>query len=104
MGAQRPITIFLISVNSLLCGIYFCDTSRHRRKTGGQILSLDNFPSSSEYDIAKPINFNEVIEEFSSVKAKKKNNNYIVNLQLYMKNLNELYFMLCLHTVNKIKF
>jgi hypothetical protein len=71
MGAQRLITIFLISVNSSLCGTYFCDTSSYRRKTGGQILSLDNFPSNSEYDITKPINFNEVIHEFLSVKAKK---------------------------------
>jgi hypothetical protein len=75
----------------------------------GQILSLDNFPSSSEYDIAKPVSFYEVIDEFSSVKV-----NiyiftiyifiYIVNLQLYMKNLNELYVMLRLYTVNKLKF
>jgi hypothetical protein len=63
--------IFLISVNSSVCGIYFCDTSSHRRKTDSQILSLDNCPSSSEYDIAKSINFNEVIDELSSVKARK---------------------------------
>jgi hypothetical protein len=47
------------------------------RKTEGQILSLDNCPSSSEYDIAKTINFNDVIDEFASVKSKKR---YIVNL------------------------
>jgi hypothetical protein len=71
MGAQRLIKIFLISVNSSFCGIYSCDTSRHRRKTDGQILFLDSCPSSSEYDIAKNINFNDVIDEFSSVKARK---------------------------------
>jgi hypothetical protein len=62
---------------------------------------LWTIPSSSEYDIAKPINFNEVIDEFSSVKAKR---NYIVNFQLFMKNLNKLYFISCLYTVNKLKF
>jgi hypothetical protein len=66
MGAQRLI-IFLISVNSSLCGIHFCDTSRNRHKTDGQILSLD----SSEYDIAKNINLNDVIDVFASVKARK---------------------------------
>jgi hypothetical protein len=106
MGAQRPITIFLISVNSSLCGInfyyyyyyyylftaigfapggsspyttqlqqntyvQFCDTSSHRHKTDGQILSPDSCPSSSEYDIAKTINFNYVINEFASVEARK---------------------------------
>jgi hypothetical protein len=71
MGAQLLITIFLISVNSLLCGIYFCDTSRNRHKTDGQILSQDNCPSSNEYDIAKTINLNDVIDEFASVKARK---------------------------------
>jgi hypothetical protein len=69
MEAQLLIIIFLISVNSLLCGIYFCDTSRNRHKTDGQILSLDNCPSSSKYDIAKTINFNYVIDEFAYVKA-----------------------------------
>jgi hypothetical protein len=68
--AQRLITIFLISANSSFCAMYFCDTSSYRRKTDGQILSLDNCPSSSEYDIAKPISFNEVIE-FSSFKTGK---------------------------------
>jgi hypothetical protein len=67
--AQRLI-IFLISVNSWLCGIYFCDTSSHRRKPDGQILSLDSCPSS-EYDIAKTINSNYVTDEFASVKARK---------------------------------
>jgi hypothetical protein len=67
--AQRLI-IFLISVNSSLCGIHFYDTSRNRHKTDGQILSLGNCPSS-EYDIAKTINFNHVIDEFASVKARK---------------------------------
>jgi hypothetical protein len=99
MGAQRLI-IFFISVNSSLCGIHFCDTSRYKHKTDGQILSLDSCPSSSEYDIAKTIDFNDVINEFASVKAKK---NYVVNLQLYMKNVNELHFVLCLYTVNKLK-
>jgi hypothetical protein len=61
------ITVFLISVNSSLCGIYFCDTSSHRRKTDGQF--LDSCPSGSEYDIAKTINFNYVTDEFASVKA-----------------------------------
>jgi hypothetical protein len=71
MEAQLLITIFLTSVNFLLCGIYFCDTSRNRHKTDSQILSLGNYPSSSEYDIAKNINFNYVIDEFASVKARK---------------------------------
>jgi hypothetical protein len=70
MGAQRLI-IFFISVNSSLCGLHFCDTTRNRHKTDGQILSLDSCPSSSEYDIAKTINFNYVIGEFASVKARK---------------------------------
>jgi hypothetical protein len=61
----------LISVNSSLCGIYFCDTSSHRRKTDGQIISLASRSSSSEYDIAKTINFNDVIDEFASVEARK---------------------------------
>jgi hypothetical protein len=69
MGAQRLITIFLISVNSSLRGIYFYDTSSHRGNTEGQIISLDSCPSSSEYDIAKTINFNNIIDEFASVKA-----------------------------------
>jgi hypothetical protein len=68
-GAQWLITIFLRSVNSALCGIYFYDASSHRRKTDGQILSLDSCSSSSEYDIAKTINFNDVTDEFASVKA-----------------------------------
>jgi hypothetical protein len=71
MEAKLLITIFLVSINSLLCGIYFCDTSRNRHKTDGQILSLGICPSSSEYDIAKNINFNDVIDEFASVKARK---------------------------------
>jgi hypothetical protein len=74
MGARRLMTIFLISVNSSLCGIqFFCDkhTSRNRHKTNGQILCLDNCPSSSEYNIAKTINFNDVIDEFASVKVRK---------------------------------
>jgi hypothetical protein len=69
-GVQLLI-IFLISVNSSLCGIHFCDTSRNRHKTDGQILSLYNCPSSSENDVAKNINFNDVIDEFASVKARK---------------------------------
>jgi hypothetical protein len=60
-----------MSVNSSLCGIYFCDTSSHRHKTDGQILSLDSFPSSSEYNIARNINFNDVIDKFASVEARK---------------------------------
>jgi hypothetical protein len=43
---------------------------QHRHKTDGQILSLDSCPSS-EYDIAKTINFSDVIDEFASVKARK---------------------------------
>jgi hypothetical protein len=70
MGAQRLI-IFFISVNSSLCGIHFCDTSRNKHKTEGQILSLDNCPSSSEYDIAKTIDFKDVIDEFASDKTRK---------------------------------
>jgi hypothetical protein len=38
-------------------------------KTNGQILSLDSCPIS-EYDIAKTINFNHVIDEFAFVKAR----------------------------------
>jgi hypothetical protein len=70
MRAQRLIIIFLISVNSSLCVIYFCDTSSHRRTNDGQILSMDICPSSSEYDIAKTINFNDVIEEFAYFKTR----------------------------------
>jgi hypothetical protein len=69
-GAQRLITIFVLSVNSSLCGIYFCDTAWQRCKTDGQILSLDSCPSSSEYDMAKTINCNYVTDEFASVKAR----------------------------------
>jgi hypothetical protein len=29
MGAQRLVTVFLISGNYSLCGIYFCDISNH---------------------------------------------------------------------------
>jgi hypothetical protein len=64
-------TILLILVNSSLCEIYFCDTSSHRRKNHGQILSLYNCPSSSEHDIAKLINSSDVTDEFVSVKARK---------------------------------
>jgi hypothetical protein len=49
----------------------FYDTSSNRHKTDGQILSLDRCPSSSEYDIAKTINFNYIIDEFASVKGRK---------------------------------
>jgi hypothetical protein len=42
-----------------------------KHKTDGQILSLDSCPSSSEYYIATTINFNDVIDEFTSVKARK---------------------------------
>jgi hypothetical protein len=66
--AQRLIT-FLISVNSSHCGKYFCDTSSHRRKTDGHILSLNNCCSSSEYDIAETVTFNDVIK-FATVKAR----------------------------------
>jgi hypothetical protein len=65
--AQRLI-IFLISLNSSICGIYFCDTSSHRRKTDDQTLSLDSCPSSDS-DIAKIISFNDVTDEFTSFKA-----------------------------------
>jgi hypothetical protein len=71
MGARRLITMFLISVNSSLCGIYFCDTPSFRRKTDGQTLSLGSYPSSSEYDITKNINFNYVIDKYASAKARK---------------------------------
>jgi hypothetical protein len=87
---QWLIAVFLVSVIFSLCGTYFCDTWRHRGKTDGQILSLDSCPSSSEYDIAKTIDFNDVIDEFESVKAR--------------KNVNEFYFMLCLYAVNKLRF
>jgi hypothetical protein len=46
------------------------DTSSHRRKTDGQILSLNSCPSSSECDIAKIINFDYVTDKFASVKAR----------------------------------
>jgi hypothetical protein len=69
LGAQR--LIFLISVNSSRFGIHFCDTSRNKHKIEGQNLSLDSSPSSSEYDIAKTINFNYKIDELTSVKARK---------------------------------
>jgi hypothetical protein len=62
-------TIFVLSVNSSLCGIYFCDTSWKSCKNDGQILSLDSCPSS-EYEMAKTINFNYVADEFASVKAR----------------------------------
>jgi hypothetical protein len=71
MGMQQLLTIFLISVNSSVCGIYSCATLSHRRKTDGQILFLDSCPSSSEYDIATTINFSDVIDEFASVKVRK---------------------------------
>jgi hypothetical protein len=67
---QRLITIFLLSVNSSICGKQFCDTLSSRRKTDGQILSLDSCPSSSEYNIVKIINFNFITDEFASVKAR----------------------------------
>jgi hypothetical protein len=70
-GAQRLITIILLSVSSSVYEIYSCATSSHRRKTDGQILFLDSCPSSSEYDIATIINFSDVIDEFASVKARK---------------------------------
>jgi hypothetical protein len=65
MEARQLITLFLILVNSSLCGIHFYHTSSHRHKINGQILS------SSEYDIAKTIKFNDAVDEFSSVKARK---------------------------------
>jgi hypothetical protein len=68
-GAATNNNIF-ISINSSFCGIYVCDTSSHRRKTNGHVLSLGSCPSN-EYDIAKPINLNVVIDEFASVKARK---------------------------------
>jgi hypothetical protein len=71
MEAQLLITIFLLSLNSSFCGIYFCDTSSHRRKTDGQTHFLDSYPSSSEYDITKTINFSDVIDEYASAKARK---------------------------------
>jgi hypothetical protein len=40
-------------------------------KTDGQILSLDSRPSSSKYDIAKTINFNDVTDYFVYVQARK---------------------------------
>jgi hypothetical protein len=43
--------------------------SSHRHKTDGQILS--QILSSSEYDIAKTKKFNDAIDEFASVKARK---------------------------------
>jgi hypothetical protein len=69
MGAQRLMTIFLIVVNFSLCGIYFCHTLNDRHKTDGQILS--KILSSSEYDITKTIKFNDAIDEFAFVKARK---------------------------------
>jgi hypothetical protein len=63
--------IFFISVNLSLCGIHFFQTSRDKHKNDGQILSLDSRSSNSEDDIAKTINFNHIIDEFVSVKARK---------------------------------
>jgi hypothetical protein len=39
--------------------------------TAIEIFSFDSCPSSREYNTAKTINFNHVIDEFASVKAKK---------------------------------
>jgi hypothetical protein len=69
MVAQRLTTIFVLSINSSLCGIYFRDTSWQRCKTDYQILSLDSCPSS-EYEMANTINFSYVADEFASVKAR----------------------------------
>jgi hypothetical protein len=69
MGARRLIAMFLILVNSSLCGIHFCHTSSHRHKTDDQILS--QILSSSEDDIAKTTKFSHVIDKFAFVKARK---------------------------------
>jgi hypothetical protein len=94
---SSAITGFLIFVNYSLCGVHFCHTS-HRHKTNGQIIS--QILSSSEYDFAKPIKFNDAIDEFASVSKK----SFTANFQFYMKNVTEFYFMLYLYTVNKLKF
>jgi hypothetical protein len=60
---------------SKLCMIYFCDTSSHRHKCHGQILSLDSCPPSSEHNTAKSINFNYVIAIFAYFKERKKDYN-----------------------------
>jgi hypothetical protein len=66
-GAATNNNIFNISKSLTLWN--FCDRLSHRRKTDGQILPLDSCPSSGEYAIAKTINFNDLIDEFASVKA-----------------------------------
>jgi hypothetical protein len=71
MGGAATNNNILISVNSSLCGIYFCDTPSFRRKTDGPTLSPGSYPSSSEYDITKTINFNDVIDRCASAKARK---------------------------------
>lgn len=38
-GGSCLVAVFLMSVNPLLCVIYFCDTS-YRRKSDSQILSV----------------------------------------------------------------
>jgi hypothetical protein len=64
----------LILVNSSLCGIYFCHTSSHRHKSDGQILF--HILSSSEYDIAKTIKFNNAID--ASVKERKVKSKFLI--------------------------
>jgi hypothetical protein len=70
MGAQRLITIFLISVHSLVCGIYFCNTYGKGIK-----LMAKSFPWAVVLLTVstiwqKPLNKKEA-GEFSSVKARK---------------------------------
>jgi hypothetical protein len=67
-GAATNRNIFNIGKFLTLWNI-FCDTSSHRRKTDGQILSLNSCSSRSEYDIAKTIALNDVIK-FASVKVR----------------------------------
>jgi hypothetical protein len=50
---------------------HFSDTSRHGSEADDQVISLEICPSSSDYDITRTINFNYVIDEFASIKARK---------------------------------
>jgi hypothetical protein len=68
--AQRIKAIFLISINSSTRGKYFSDTPSDRRKTLPDSFSYC-CPYGSEYNTAKAVNLNCVIDELASVKARK---------------------------------
>jgi hypothetical protein len=98
-GDGGEASIFLILVNSSHCRIYFSDTSSQRSKTDGQALSWTVFLLAVSTVLQKPL---ILIMQLMNLHLLKKS--YIVNLQLYMKNINELYFMFCLYIVSKLKF